>query len=316
VTLELLNYLQRMQKDLLILTAPPASGKTHLIENLIQQFRETPLVISPLRALANECFIKWGPTCAVATPEEWLNKKRKSNIIIFDEFHLYFYWGDSFRPSMWEAFFEATQSAELVVLLTATLTAEMLKEIKLFGCQFDQMIWVNHGNQQLKYMPKRYTRAYDLKWMERLIESDLSSFGTSLIFCPYRADVEKWEKRLISRGKTVWSCVGGEAHLFSQKCQTETPPQFIVATTVLSHGVNLPTISQIFFLYPVRNLDFWIQMVARGGRRGESFVVYALENPIGIKWSQSLNFLAILRLSLRMKWQHSLKQIQEWFLKA
>jgi len=127
--------------------------------------------------------------------------------------------------------------------------------------------------------------------------------------------VMKWEKILKAQGQSVWTCVGGEDSLFSLKVQSEKPPKFIVATTVLSHGVNLPNISRIFFLYSVKNLDFWIQMVARGGRRGEKFEVFALENPVGIKWNSLLNSLAIARLSLKMKWKHFSKQIEKWFLK-
>jgi superfamily II DNA helicase RecQ len=302
--------------DLLILTAPPASGKTYLISKLIQDLGQSFLVISPLRALANECLSKWGSTCMVMTPEEWLKKRKVSQILILDEFHLNFYWGDTFRPQMWEAFYEMVQGAELVILLTATLTQEMTDEIKQYNCQFDRIIWVDHGNQRLKNKPLHYYKASSVKWIENYILNVDHTSGGNLIFCAYRSEVIKWEKLLKERGYTVWTCVGGEASLFSMKVQSERPPQFIVATTVLSHGVNLPNISRIFFLYQVKNLDFWIQMVARGGRRGEIFEVFALENPVGIKWNKLLNSLAIARLSLKMEGQHLLKQIEEWFLKA
>jgi ATP-dependent DNA helicase RecQ len=305
-----------MNCELIVLTAPPASGKTHLISSLIRDLGQLPLVISPLRALANECVSMWGNSCIVMTPEEWLKKRKKSRIVILDEFHLYFYWGDSFRPQMWEAFYEMVHDAELVIFLTATLTAEMFEEIKTYGCHFDQMTWVDHGNQQLKNKPIHYYKAYSLKWIENYLLNTTHDEGVNLIFCAYRADVLKWEKILKGKGHTVWTCLGGEASLFSLKVQSERPPRFIIATTVLSHGVNLPNISRIFFLYPVKNLDFWIQMVARGGRRGEKFEVFALENPVGIKWNRLLNTLAIARLSLKMSWQHLLKQIEEWFLKA
>lgn len=305
-----------MNCELLVLTAPPASGKTHLISSLIQQFDRPLLVISPLRALANECLTKWGSSCVVMTPEEWIKKGKSSRIIILDEFHLYFYWGDSFRPQMWEAFYEMVQRTELVIFLTATLTNEMREEIKRYNCHFDQITWVDHGNQQLKNKPHHYFKAYSVKWIEKYLLSLSNPTGVNLIFCAYRSEVVKWEKLLKGQGHSVWTCVGGEASLFSLKVQSERPPKFIVATTVLSHGVNLPNISRIFFLYPVKNLDFWIQMVARGGRRGEKFEVFALENPEGIKWNRLLNSLAIARLSLNMKWQHLLKQIEEWFLKA
>lgn len=305
-----------MKNDLLIFTAPPAAGKTHLISRLIEDLNQLPLVISPLRALANECLTKWGATCVVMTPEEWLNKGTSHRVVILDEFHLFFYWGDSFRPRMWEAFFELVQKAELVILLTATLTDEMVGLIKNFGCHFDQMIWVNHGNQILKYRPQNYFKAFNKKWLEDYILTMDHSSCVNLIFCAYRSEVMIWETLLKAQGHRVWTCVGGEASLFSLKVQSERAPQFIVATTVLSHGVNLPNIGRIFFLYPVQNLDFWIQMVARGGRRGEAFEVFALENPRGIPFNPALNLLAILGLSFKMRLHQKVKQMQEWFLKA
>lgn len=305
-----------MKSELLVLTAPPASGKTFLISSLIQEFKQPLLVISPLRALANECLSKWGSSCVVMTPEEWLKKGKASRILILDEFHLYFYWGNAFRPQMWEAFYEMVQACELVILLTATMTLEMKEEIQKYNCHFDLISWVDHGNQQLKNIPHKYYKASSVRWIENYLLDMPKSQGVKLIFCAYRAEVLKWEKLLKRQGHSVWTCVGGEASLFSLKVQSERPPEFIVATTVLSHGVNLPDISKIFFLYPVKNLDFWIQMVARGGRRGEKFEVFALENPFGIKWSRLLNSLAIVRLSLNIKWQHLFKQIEEWFLKA
>lgn len=305
-----------MNNDLLILTAPPASGKTHLISDLISQLDEPPLFISPLRALANECLLKWGRTCTVMTPEEWIKKTPSARVLILDEFHLYFYWGDSFRPQMWEAFYALVEACEVVILLTATLTSEMIETIKTFSCHFDHMIWIDHGNQCLKNRPIRYIKSFSQAWLEKYLMSMNNLSGVTLVFCAYRSEVFEWEKKLRQKGHRVWTCVGGEASLFSLKVQSEHPPHFIVATTVLSHGVNLPQISRIIFLYKVKNLDFWIQMVARGGRRGEDFEVFSLENPVGIKWSKLLNYLAIARLSLKMRGQLLIKQTEEWFLKA
>ncbi len=305
-----------MKNHFIILTSPPASGKTFLVENLLQNLTESFLFVSPLRALANECLAKWGHRCQVVTPEEALIKKIQAKIVILDEFHLYFYWGDTFRPAMWEAFYELVSEAELVIALTATLTTEMIGEIKNYGRHFEGVSWINYGNQKLKNRPNQYIRVPNSIMMGEIMEFLDHKSGTNLVFCKYRSEVERWHLRLSEKGFSVWSCIGGEASLFSLKVQAENPPQFIVATTVLSHGVNLPGISRIFFLYPVENLDFWIQMVARGGRRGEAFDVYALENPNGLKWNRLLNVLAISILSLKMKWQQSIEKIQEWFLKA
>ena len=149
--------------NLLIFTAPPASGKTYFIGNFLTHLNQIPLVICPLRALADECCAKWGEDCVVMTPEEWLRKKNRSKIVIFDEFHLYFYWGDSFRHSMWEAFYELVMDAELVIFLTATISDPMLEEIKNFSVHFDEIIWIDHGNQKLKNHPK------DLLYYHKLV---------------------------------------------------------------------------------------------------------------------------------------------------
>jgi ATP-dependent DNA helicase RecQ len=305
-----------MLKHLLLLTAPPASGKTFLISSLIKELNDQILFISPLRALANECLSLWGSNCEVMTPEEWSGEKRKSKVVILDEFHLYFYWGDTFRPQMWEAFYEMVEEIELVILLTATLTLEMQREIKKFEVHFDQIFWIDHGNQKLKYHPLNYYQAYTAKWIQQKILSQKKSSDVSLIFCAYRQEVLKWEKTLTKNGYRVWSCVGGEATRFSLRAQVEEKPDFIVSTTVLSHGVNLPSIARIYFLYEVKNLDFWIQMVARGGRKGETFEVFALEPPVGIKWNKFTNALAIAGLSFKMKMQQLMTEIEEWFLKV
>lgn len=305
-----------MTKELLLLTAPPAAGKTYWIQSLITQLGHADLlIISPLRALANECMIKWKGKVLVMTPEEWTAKKIYKPVVIFDEFHLHFYWGDTFRPQMWEVFFDLAGFASLTILLTATFSKEMEEEVKLFSCHFDKILWVNHGNQILKNIPYSYLKIADVRLMKKLIEFDKRSEGTSLIFCAYREEVMRWGEFLRQRGFKVWTCVGGEAAIFSLQVQAEEPPDFIVATTVLSHGVNLPQVSTIYFLYAVKNIDFWIQMVARGGRRGERFRVFALENPYGIKWNRWTNDLAILSLRFKICYPRFKRQLSQWFLK-
>jgi superfamily II DNA or RNA helicase len=149
-----------------------------------------------------------------------------------------------------------------------------------------------------------------------ILQSKPSRTGVTLIFCRYRQEVMKTTLDLRTRGRVVWSCIGGESAAFSERVRNEAPPEFIVSTTVLSHGVNLPKIVRIIFLDPVNSLDFWIQMVARGGRRGEKFDVYSLEKPVGIKWNRFTNFLAILQLSFKMKAHQYFEQFTQWFLKA
>jgi len=304
-----------MKKDLLILTSPPASGKTYWINEFHRELAEPDLLIlSPLRALADECREKWGDSPRVMTPEEWMKKKYFPKTIIVDEFHLNFYWGDTFRPLMWEVFFELASCCELMVLLTATLNSEMQEEMKTFRSEFDEIQWCDLGNQILRNRPERYFRLPHREMMESAI-LHVRCTGVKLIFCEFREDVFHWEKFLKERGHKVVSCVGGEAAGFAKKLAEEKGLEYIVATTVLSHGVNLPSISKIFFLYKVHNLDFWVQMVARGGRRGERYEVYALENPHVIIWNSWRNHLTVTWLRIKLGIIQFFESWDECFLK-
>lgn len=299
--------------ELLIFTSPPASGKTFWIQNLAAAYDGKILVISPLRALADECRKNWKEKISVMTPEEWLLKKEVTRVVIFDEFHLLSYWGSTFRPLMWEVFEELSLSADLVIGLTATLSDELKIVVENLSAGFAEILWQDNGNQTLKNNPHRYYKlSPDLL---RKCVFHLEPEATTLLFCEYREEVTEWEKMLKARGHRVWSCRGGEAAAFSERVGRESPPDFIVATTVLSHGVNLPSIRRVFFLYPVRNIDFWIQMTARGGRRGEKFEVFALEPPHGLRWSKTGNFLGELKLRLRISFSLFLDQLEQCFLK-
>lgn len=303
-----------MDSTLLILTSPPASGKTYWIQNFFLEIQKPILVISPLRALANECKEKWGTQVQVMTPEEWLYKKSFYEIVIFDEFHLLFYWGDSFRNMMWEAFYELSYNSSLIIGLTATYSLEMQGETKKFASHFDKIFWINHGNQCLKFAPERYIKVYSKKLMLKLCERQCR--GVKLIFCAYRNEVDEVSRYLSKRGYKVWSCVGGEASKMNSYLKTGKAPDFIVSTTVLSHGVNLPEINEIYFLYQVKNLDFWIQMVARGGRRGQKYSVFAMENPNGISWNPLKNLFQLLLLHPELCFNLWKRQAQQWFLKV
>lgn len=286
--------------ELLVLTSPPASGKTFWIKSFKDSLgSQKLLVISPLRALAEECKSKWGDHILVMTPEEWLNKKTPFELVVFDEFHLFYYWGDTFRPLMWEAFYGIAEKAELVILMTATFSVEMMKKVKLFECHFQSIKWINHGNQILRYKPTFYLKAPSPNWLLKQIELEPKKDGVKLIFCKFRYEVFRLEKELMNLGYSCMSCVGGESKQMAKKLSYDPNPDFIVCTTVLSHGVNLPEIKRIYFLYEVREIDFWIQMVARGGRRGQPFEVFALEKPMGLNWNPIKNFCWVLLLGLK-----------------
>lgn len=286
-------------QKLILMTSPPATGKTYWIYDFWKTSEQAEiLVISPLRALADECKAKWPRHIIVMTPEEWMKEKKHCDVVIIDEFHLLFYWGDTFRPLMWEVFFTISLSAKLVLGLTATLSQEMVTDVRDFP-HFDEKIWIDCGNQKLKFKPKKYLKVSSKKLLLKDIFKKRN--GTSLIFCKYREEVLELEKKLLQEKYSCVSCIGGEASKMKSKFEKNPSPDFIVSTTVLSHGVNLPEISQIYFLYELNNLDFWIQMVARGGRKGESYDVYSMEKAYFSDWSSWRNIFYYLSFYLRHK---------------
>jgi len=286
---------------LFLLTSPPASGKTFWIHSLMKQFPEEKiLLISPLRALRDECANRWGESILVMTPEEWLGKKVFSRLVIFDEFHLLYYWGNTFRPAMWEVFYEINEKAQICFGLTATLSQEMSEEVKGLSAHFDEILWMNFGNQQLKNKPIRYLKVSNKSWILRKALDEKRGKSVKLFFCQYRYEVLEIANKMESAGFSCLTCVGGESKFMAQKLSDTPKPDFIVSTTVLSHGVNLPEITKIYFNYKVSQQDFWIQMVARGGRRGESFEVIAMDRPWGLNWSRWKNSLHLFWLSLKL----------------
>lgn len=301
--------------QLLLLTSPPATGKTFVIKNLSLELNVPLLVLVPLRALVEECRKLWPENITVMTPEEWILKKEKYDVVILDEFHLNFYWGDTFRPVMWEVFYEISQTADLMLLLTATMNEKMLHEIKFYGATFDEIVWFNGGNQELKFQPARYLKFSAESWPQKNLPF-LPKNRVTLIFCQYRQQVKWWEDYLEKKGFTCLTCVGGEASEFSKKLALLPDPDFIIATTVLSHGVNLPSIGRICFTYKTKNIDFWIQMVARGGRKGEKFEIYSPEYPYLMSFSRISNAFFLFRMKFRMILLEIWEEIQSWFLKA
>jgi superfamily II DNA helicase RecQ len=310
----MIDILENIQiEDALILTAPPGWGKTYKLLKAIKSSSRRVVFIFPLRALCDEVYLKALefkiPTInlraqkdnelisegnydlIVATPElVRFSNMLVDRIFILDEFHLFYYWGDSFRERMQEVYMELTSYSVPVVFLTATLgdelKARLVTELEL---NYENIYQINMGNQKLKNYPKKiyfYPKSY-ITWMKDDYKYSKKK-GTSLIFCKYREEVKKISAELRSMGNCVLSCVGGEAQEFVNILNTQDEIDYIVATSVISHGVNLPNIQNLYFTYKVENLDFYLQMVGRGGRAGENFNIHV----------QNLNYFRRLDLIL------------------
>ncbi len=331
-----LSFCLNYSNSLWLLVAPPAWGKTYQLKNLFREHPETNfLFVAPLRALANEfsqslenefsvqliksksCWQKkTKANIFLCTPEtldpEFLTSR--SWMVVLDEFHLYSYWGTTFREIMWERLLDILVSENPVLALTATWGEE---QKEFFQTQFSEQL--EHFNQivvanqtlkylpsQIHYIPKMFSHHYPI-----LLEHELErkKSGTILYFVPYRQQVYTLSQKMKEQGYTVLSCVGGEANTFTQELNLCPHPDLIICTTVLSHGVNLPPLQTLFLSYPVKNLDFWIQMVGRGGRRGEEYRLYTMDN-----WSTKfgLNLWSKLTSLVRLGWILLMRKLLPW----
>ena len=321
----ILNSLQLEQA--LIITAPPGWGKTYKLLNAITQASTKVCFIFPLRALCEEVYLqahsrkiecvnlrtqedfevvhKIKPKLVITTPE-MLNHvidSLEEYIFIIDEAHLFFYWGDSFRQKLNEIYFEILSRTLPVLFLSATMSESLKSRLEMdLNYNYTDIYHLNFGNQILKNYPTKiyfYPKRIQL-WLKDEIYYG-KTCGVQVIFCEFRNQVKCISKDLENRGFSTLSCVGGEAKEFSEILNTGFIPDFIVATSVISHGVNLPMIKKIFFLYKVENLDFYLQMVGRGGRTGDFFEIHTFNSDY-FKWYQYGFFsLLIKRLRNRVK---------------
>ncbi|WP_127716574.1 DEAD/DEAH box helicase [Halobacteriovorax sp. HLS] len=322
------------EKDsILLFLAPPGWGKTTLILDFYEKFDGSVVFISPLRALAEEFykraislknvysasdsegiskFKKKKKSMLILTAEklsdEIINESLKKKVLfIFDEFHLFYYWGDTFRPLLLEKLMAVANIEARVLALSATMSDYLLSRWKEdFSVAMSNCFLLNLGNQYLLNRPEKIYRMSmfsDGFFNRRLIRciDDDSTRGTILVFCRYRKDVELWTEFCQRRKINALGCVGGQVDTFLEKLAKNPRPRVIVTTSALSHGVNLPIVSRVFITYPVNNEDFWVQMVGRGGRDGSSYELYDMER-IKIKDLNKMlfrNFLKMMVISIR-----------------
>jgi superfamily II DNA helicase RecQ len=308
-----------VQKKLFtLLTAPVAKGKTRTFMEFYHQNYNRVIFVSPLRALAAEVYEKfkdeknifWTGEKGLSSKEEvWLNFIRKKKalmvttvelldddflnliaddeepiLFVFDEFHLFYEWGERFRPILHDKFLGVLNSEHPVLALSATINESILEKIQNDLKYYqDYFVYLNFGNQELFRKPNSVNvfKGHEKSVMNRVLLNELKQKNNSdvfLLFCSYREEVDDFVQRLKQRGYRVIGCVGGEVDKFQNGLkESEGEVDCIVSTIALSHGVNLPEISKVFINYEVKNYDFWLQMVGRGGRSGRVYDVYTYD---------------------------------------
>lgn len=300
-----------------LLTAPVAKGKTRLLVDFYRENQLRIVFVSPLRALANEVYTKLKEERgtyllgAEGNHEEilinFLQKKKAflittmelldenfieaigesaiPTLYVLDEFHLFYHWGENFRPILHDRFLAILSSNRPVLGLTATMSEDLcLKLQNDLAFHTNAWIWLDFGNHQLHRKPTKLKSfsSFSKKKLERAFVREIhqkKSDEVFLFFCSYRGEVDEkvtWARR---QGLRSLGCVGGEVEKFLEdlkKCEGKV--DCIFSTTTLSHGVNLPEIKKVFINYEVKRYDFWLQMIGRGGRQGSDYQVYTMDH--------------------------------------
>ncbi|MBC7712763.1 MAG: DEAD/DEAH box helicase [Rhizobacter sp.] len=302
-----------------LLTAPVASGKTRMVVEFYREHDFKIIYLSPLRALANEVhfnlqknqeknvflaggevplqdclegFLKARKSFLVTTAEllseefiEELFNLEEKVLFVIDEFHLFYYWGETFRPVLHEKFLAILNFYFPILAITATMDESVMSLMKK-DLAFYQDFWIHldYGNHELHRKPQNMVSFHGLKpqyiqkafWRELRVKKDEDIF---LYFCAYRSQVDELVARCNRLGFRAIGCVGGEVDQFlSNVKESEGKIDCIFSTTTLSHGVNLPEIKKVFIDYEIKNYDFWLQMIGRGGRQGSEYQVYTYDS--------------------------------------
>ncbi len=292
--------------------APPAWGKTKQIMELVKSGEEDFLFISPLRALAievkNQC-----PVLDTVLPEEILNydwlslaRLKPRLIVIWDEVHLMLKWGESFRPAYLEAWYGFCLSGLRGIGMTATLDDDV-KDFLLstLSHSHTHLLVGDAGNFSFHNKQVRYFLG-PKQWREELIPTCTKT----IIFCPHRHQVDQWAERLAREGVRAWGCKGGETRAFQERLSRETVPDIIVATSCLSHGVNLPKLERVVLFDQAAPWWMLHQMQTRAGRRGGTFEVWSSLSHPNVSFISKMR--ALLRLFIRVMINRFIRTLKAW----
>lgn len=296
-----------------LIYAPPGYGKTTGLLALFETLELSLVFISPLRAIAEEVYkraqdqgfkVQWKGNGAppaddktfVVTTFESLNLGQfppEKFLFVIDEFHLIYYWGRDFRPKLFETYYDLAAMGASVVGLTATLGDEIRSQVfsDAMGA-FDESHFLDLGGGTLLFRPKFQ---FNFSLINSAAQLHLIAIALSLkclptvVFCSQRRNVSNVVAFFRRRGFSAIGCVGGEVEKFRADLEAKGQPQIIVATSVLGHGVNLKGIRLVCFLDKVDKPDFYLQMMARGGRDGKGFAVFGRQK--GSLFSKALEIL-------------------------
>lgn len=297
-------HLLQTPSSLTLFIAPPAWGKTSLLLDMPGPW----IFVAPLRALAEEfaerikaegrkvkilrrrnqkewqSFAKNPQGILVATPETLPSHLPQiiveKCVLVLDEFHLFQKWGEDFRPLLREQLYAWANLGARILGLSATVDKEQIGEVKRWRQHgFEQIIIIDIGNMRFKNPPKRILNYGKNRTAlkRRVYWESRKNHNSGIIFCKSRWQVKLWQEWFELRRIPSLACVGGQVEQFRKNLAKQEKTAWIVTTSALSHGVNLPSFNHVFIDHKPDSHSMWLQMAARGGRKGEAFYLHAME---------------------------------------
>lgn len=295
-----LSQIVNREHSFTLLMAPMGWGKTRLIWEFVEDY-DRIIIVSPLRSILEDlkerdCVVdNISEKGVFLTTVESFSKKdldfalESNSLFVLDEFHLFYEWGETFRPRLLEFLYRLSSSNAKVIGLSATITDDLYRVIERdVENNFKHFCILNIGNFQKKNMyKKKMMTIRPLLLLKLLWHVILFNRGRTILFCPTRKEVFSWHDFFSRLGISCDYCVGGEVKGFVER-EALYPAKLIIATSALSHGVNLRGIENIYISYrPNESTNF--QMIGRGGRFGEEFQYIGAKEE-GKSWRSRIHY--------------------------
>jgi len=301
----------------LVLVSPTGSGKSLVFQKFIELNRKTArvLLISPLNALARQQAQRletlgirvWtsigtdedrsrnvpdGPGVWVLNPEKLAKQawphlhSFRPNLLIVDEAHCIWEWGDEFRPEF-KRILELIEKFEIQRSLwcTATLPPSAREQITRYLPRSHVLMGEFKLPEQLEIRRMRTPLHRRFEVLARLLSEHSRESG--IIFVATRVSAERLSRWMNLRGQRSWVYHAGmsseERRAIEQGLDrlrndsaSEDGVVRVVATSAFGMGMDYPFLKFCILFEPAFNLLSLAQSLGRVGRSAEAAKAYVL----------------------------------------